>query len=175
MSIENNQSKTEKEENKDSTQEHKNNVTKEDESRGSGDYSLEIELSPIHDANESDLWSDAAPLRGDSSDFAPVNDTASFGVPNSEDNEDDFVDELTLRLEEEASWEKGEIINPFTFSILDSDDVRKCLAKIMPWVFLFALFLFLFVVVGLVGPFLIVFLVLSHRQTKEQGSSGFLQ
>ena len=38
---------------------------------------------------------------------------------------------------QKEEWETGEIINPFTFLICANDNVRQCLAKIMPWVLKF--------------------------------------
>ena len=63
--------------------------------------------------------------------------TASHPISLSGEDEDESEDEWEGQLREEKSWETGKINNPFSFLILDGDNVRKCLAYIMPWVLKF--------------------------------------
>ena len=68
-------------------------------------------------------------------DLSPVRSRpASPAISPLDEDSYDSLDEYADQILERASWENGEIINPFTFLILDGDNVRKCLAKIMPWV-----------------------------------------
>lgn len=86
-------------------------------------------IDRLTDAVESDgpelLDLDLSPVRS-----GPASPPISPLDEDSYDSLDEFADQILER----ASWENGEIINPFTFLILDGDNVRKCLAKIMPWV-----------------------------------------